>query len=145
MLHLNFTGWVLGLLISGLIVNLLQAPIYAKSLENLSETPHTNRIPMALLHIALQEGFFDDSVIIRANQQEIFQHQAVKTRNQIGLAEWVEVNLPEGSITLEVSIPSRGVAQSIPLQLSGNLYLGISLTPEGKLDYQISNEAFGYL
>jgi len=148
MLQLNFSNWFLRVLISGLIISLLQAPIYAKPLENLPHKPHIHRnlkAPMALLHIALQEGFFNDSVIIRANQQEIFRHQSVKTRTQIGLAEWMEINLPEGSVTLEVSVLSKGVTQSIPLQLSGNVYLGISLTPEGKLDYQISDQAFGYL
>ncbi len=148
MLQLNFSNWFLRVLISGLIISLLQAPIYAKPLENLPHKPHIHRnlkAPMALLHIALQEGFFNDSVIIRANRQEIFRRQSVKTRTQIGLAEWMEINLPEGSVTLEVSVPSKGVTQSIPLQLSGNVYLGISLTPEGKLNYQISNQAFGYL
>ncbi|MBD2022194.1 hypothetical protein H6F43_18600 [Leptolyngbya sp. FACHB-36] len=100
---------------------------------------------MALLHIALQEGFVKDSVIIRADQQEVFQQQTVTTRTQIGLAEWVEINLPEGQTTLEIAVPSKGITQTIPLQLSGNVYLGLSITPDSRLEHQLSKEAFGYL
>jgi hypothetical protein len=35
---------------------------------------------MSLLHIALQEGFNDDTVVIRVNGSEVFHKAGVKTR-----------------------------------------------------------------
>ena len=100
---------------------------------------------MALLHIALQEGFSGDSVLIRVNGKEAFQKANVKTRNQIGLADSFEFTVPESSATVEVSLSSRNVSESIRVNASQSVYLGVSLTPEGKLSHRISQEPFCYL
>lgn len=147
MVRSQLNCWLVRLLICGFVI-VLQASTLVHDSAALLVPAQSNTYltaSMALLHIALQEGFVKDSVIIRADQQEVFQQQTVTTRTQIGLAEWVEVTLPEGQTTLEVAVPSKGIAQTIPLQLSGNVYLGISITPDGRLEHQLSKEAFGYL
>ncbi len=46
---------------------------------------------MVLLHIAFQEGFTDDTVVVRVNGREVFRKGSVKTRLQIGYADSFEV------------------------------------------------------
>jgi len=60
---------------------------------------------MKLLHIAFQEGFADDTVVIRVNGKEVFRKASVKTRTQIGYAGSFEVNVQEGSVNVEVTLP----------------------------------------
>lgn len=100
---------------------------------------------MVLLHIALQEGFSNDSVGIQIDGQEVFQKTDIKTRNQIGFADSFDLNLPEGSVTVSISVPTRQASETITLRLKDPIYLGISLTREGKVIYRVSREPFGYL
>jgi hypothetical protein len=102
-------------------------------------------VRMVLLHIALQEGFSNDSVGIQIDGQEVFQKTDIKTRNQIGFADSFDLNLPEGSVTVSISVPTRQASETITLRLKDPIYLGISLTREGKVIYRVSREPFGYL
>lgn len=100
---------------------------------------------MTLLSVALEDGFVDDLVAVRVNDQEVFCKPNVKTRFQIGLADSFEANVPEGSVKVEVILPSKQLSESIVLQNSNQAYIGVSLTPEGKISYRVSQEPFGYL
>jgi len=100
---------------------------------------------MALLSVALQDGFIDDLVVIQINDQEVFRKPSVKTRFQIGLADSFEVNVQEGSVKVEVLLPAKQLSESIVLPVTNLVYLGVSLTPEGKISYRVSHEPFGYL
>jgi hypothetical protein len=100
---------------------------------------------MALLSVALEDGFVDDLVAVRVNDREVFRQPNVKTRFQIGLADSFEVNTPEGSVKVEVILPSKQLSESIVLEVSDRAYIGVSLTPEGKISYRVSQEPFGYL
>jgi hypothetical protein len=100
---------------------------------------------MALLHIALQDGFMDDTVVISVNGKEVFRMAGVKTRFQIGYADSFELKGQEGSVNVEIALPLRRLSESILLQVSTPVYLGVSVTPEGGLSYRISHEPFGYL
>jgi hypothetical protein len=102
-------------------------------------------VRMALLHIALQEGFSNDSVEIQIDGKEVFRKTEIKTRNQIGFADSFDLNLPQGSVRLSISVPTRQASETITLLLEDPVYLGISLTREGKITYQISGEPFRYL
>lgn len=100
---------------------------------------------MVLLHIALQDGFLNDEVIIQVNDEEVFHESQVKTRFQIGLAASFETNVPEGSVNVKVTLPEKKLAQSTLLEISAPTYLGISITADGKLVFHVSNEQFRYL
>ena len=100
---------------------------------------------MALLHIALQEGFVDDIVAIRVDGREVFHETNVRTRLQIGYATSIDLNVEECTVNVEVSVPSRNLSESVVLMVSGPIYVGVSITPEDTIDYRLSQEPFGYL
>lgn len=100
---------------------------------------------MAPLIIALQDGFADDLVVVRVNDQEVLRKEDVKTRYQIGLAHSFEVSVQAGSANVEVALPQKNLSELIAVQVSNPVYLGVSVTPGGKISYRVSQEPFGYL
>jgi len=99
---------------------------------------------VATLHIALQEGFLSDRVVVRVNGAEIANRPEVSTRNQIGLAEAVEVEVPDGELQLEVEVPSRGLREATHVAVEGKTYVGASVE-HGQLRLTAQREAFRYL
>lgn len=99
---------------------------------------------MSQLHIALQEGFEDETVVIRAAGQEVFRKDNVRTKLQIGFADSLEVNVEKSPVTIEIDLPARNLAESIEVQAPNSVYLGLSLI-DGKIRHRISNEPFGYV
>lgn len=99
--------------------------------------------PMASLVIDLQDGFSDDTVMIQVAGQEIFHKEGVNTDYSLGRADSVEVQVPEGSVDVEVTVPSRDLLESIVLEVSTTVYLGISILDD-RIDHQISDEMFLY-
>lgn len=98
-----------------------------------------------LLHIALQDGFINDSVVIRVNGQEVFNKTDIKTRFQIGLADSWEANVNKGKVEVEVILPLKKISKSTILEVSNPTYLGVSLTPEGGIEFRVSKERFLYM
>jgi len=72
----------------------------------------------SLLHVALQDGFQADAVIIRVNGEEVFNRQDVSTKTQVGSAGAVELMTEEGSASVEVVLPLKQLSMTIPVQLS---------------------------
>jgi hypothetical protein len=99
---------------------------------------------MVLLHIALQEGFWGDTVIVRVNGEQVFREKDVKTRLQIGLADSVELDVAEGPTQVEVLLPSKNLSDSVQLDVSAPTYVGVSIV-DGKITFRISDMPFGYL
>ena len=58
-----------------------------------------------LLHVALQEGFEDDTVVLRIADEEVYRRDSLATRMQIGLADSFELTVEEDEAELEVSLP----------------------------------------
>jgi len=100
---------------------------------------------MPTLHTALQEGFTDDEVILRIDGREVFHQSGVKTRLQIGLAATHEAQVTPGPVSVEVELPARRLARTLPLQVSEDTFLGVSLEAAGTLRHVISHEPFGYV
>jgi hypothetical protein len=98
------------------------------------------------LHIDFQEGFLDDTVVVRVNNEE-YQKQDIRTRLQIGYAGSLEVDVLESRVHAEVVLPSRGLSKSIPVVFdkSDTVYLGLSVTAEGEISERLSYEPFRYL
>ena len=100
---------------------------------------------MALLHIALQEGFVEDTVAIRVDGREVYQETNVRTRFQIGYADSIDLNVEGCTVNIEVAVPSRSLSESFVLMVSAPIYVGVSITPEDTIEYRLSQEPFGYL
>jgi hypothetical protein len=98
---------------------------------------------MPLLHVALQEGFRGEPVVVSVNDRELFRKDDVRTRTQIGRADAFELTVPTGAARIDVT--ARGTTTQIPVPLSTDLYVGVSVTPEGTIVHKQSTEPFGYL
>lgn len=100
---------------------------------------------MTLLHVALQDGFDNDTVVVWCNSEEIYRKDDVSTRLQISRADAFEVDVPAGNVTVKVDVPSRDLSRAIPVDLSKSTYIGVSVTPEGELMHKLQGEPFGYV
>jgi hypothetical protein len=100
---------------------------------------------MTTLHIALQEGFLNDRVVISLNGGVVADFPSVSTRNQIGFAESVEVDMPPGPAQVEVRLPARGLDSRASVEgLGGTLYVAASIEA-GQLRLSQQREPFRYL
>jgi hypothetical protein len=99
---------------------------------------------MALLHVALQEGFSDDTVEIRVNGAEVFRKSGVSTRLQIGFADSVETEIESDAVDLTVSLPNRPLSKSLVFPISDPTYVGVSVEAQG-VTFNVSMEPFGYV
>jgi len=99
---------------------------------------------MPSLHIALQEGFDGDVVVVRVNGKEALRKKDVTTRMQIGLADSVDTVWDGESARVEVEVPTRNISGTIEEPLQGESYLGISIL-KGAIDGRVSTEPFGYV
>jgi hypothetical protein len=99
---------------------------------------------MPVLHIDLQEGFDQDAVVVSVNDQPVFDKNAVSTRMQIGLADRAQAEVPQGVVTISVSLPKKRLSTSIPARIDGETYLGISVK-ENSITHQISTSPFRYM
>lgn len=99
---------------------------------------------MALLRIDLQEGFEDETVVIKVAGKEAFRKSNVRTKLQIGLADSFETTIEDGPVTVEIALPSKNLSEEIEVQGSTAAYLGVSVI-EGKIEHRISHEQFGYV
>ena len=100
---------------------------------------------MTLLKIDLQEGFVNDTVVISLDGKEVFRSTSVKSRTQIGFAHSMELQIEKDSVIIEISLPLKNISEEISLEVLVPTFLGVSITHEGKIDWQISKEPFGYL
>ena len=100
---------------------------------------------MPTLHVAFQEGFSDDEIVVRVNGIEVFRKSGVTTRLQIGYADSFELDIPSGEARLEVNVVTRNATTSRVLQVSDRRYVGVSLDRRGQLVCELSDQPFGYL
>jgi RNase P/RNase MRP subunit p29 len=96
------------------------------------------------LHVALQEGFTQDRVLVKVDGAEVANRPEVTTRNQIGFAEAVEVEVPMGETTVEVDVPGRQLIGTVQVAVEGKTYIGVSIE-NGRLELRSQREPFGYL
>ena len=102
-------------------------------------------MPDNRLHIELQEGFAGDEVIIRKDGRKIYHNPRVTTRLQISLADSTSIPVGTPSVMVDVELPGKGKSKSISIDGPWPVYLGISLTPEGKIVCMLSQKPFFHL
>lgn len=98
-----------------------------------------------LLHIALQDGFFQDTVRIVVSEREIFSKSQVTTRRQTGYADSVELDTKEPEVSVGISLPARDIARHFAVTVTRPTYVGVSLTSGSEISWKISADPFGYL
>ena len=99
---------------------------------------------LAMLHVALQEGFDADSVLVRLNDKPIYENSDVTTDLRISRADVVEVPLGDGPLRLSVSLPDRDISGSVVVQGKSTVYVGVSVTGD-LVEFTVSDEPFGYM
>ena len=97
-----------------------------------------------MLHVALQEGFDNDNVLIRLNDEPIYESTGVTTDLRIGRADAVEVPLTEGRLRLSVSLPDRDLSGSVVIRGTNTVYVGVSVEGDA-VEFTVSDQPFGYL
>lgn len=98
---------------------------------------------MALLYVDLQEGFADDTIILRVNGKEVFSGERVTTRLLLGLADSVKTEVEKGLVTIEARVETRGIAKTIRLNVSADTYVGVSVVND-RIEHLVSGKPFGY-
>jgi hypothetical protein len=100
---------------------------------------------MPVIHVALQEGFEGDSVSVSLDGVEVFRKDGVKTRMQIGKAASFDLPDKSGLHELRIDVINSNTHESFPVTVSANdLYVGISITPDGHISHTLSDEPFRY-
>src|SRR3990172_5962636 len=87
---------------------------------------------MAHLQIELQEGFYDDHVIITVDDKVVFDESSVTTRQQIGLAKTVPLELDKQTAEVRIALPEKNLSEDVKLILELPVYLYVNLARDEK-------------
>jgi hypothetical protein len=98
---------------------------------------------MSKLHIDFQEGFSNDTIVLRMNGEERFQKEGITTNRLLGLASSAQIEVPNGRVTIEIKIPTKNLAKTIMLDTSESEHLGVSIE-NGRIEHIVSQRPFGY-
>ena len=94
------------------------------------------------LHVALQEGFSGDRVEVTIGGSPI-ELAELNTRNQIGLADEIEVDVRVGSVEVRVAVLNRSLDSTSGFVVRSETWLGVNLI-SGALEFTWSEEPFFY-
>ncbi len=100
--------------------------------------------PNQILHVALQDGFLDDAVVVRVNGEEVHREKGVSSDPRIGLAASFDLEAPQGPATLEIELPGRKLRKTIEVDATTAPYVGVTHV-EGGIEFRVSERPFGYL
>jgi len=97
------------------------------------------------LAIHLQEGFRNDTVIIRVNGGEVYRENDVASRQLLGgLADdSLAVEVEAGLVEVEVDVPTQNLTATYNVNAAEYPYLGVYIEG-GEIRFRRSKEAFGY-
>ena len=98
---------------------------------------------MPRLHIALQNGFTGVPVTIVVDGREVYRKDNVRTRTQIGLADSVELEHAPGAAAIDVT--AGEATGSVRAEVSGDLHVSISVSPENTIVHKSSPTPFRYM
>lgn len=80
-----------------------------------------------LIHLALQDGFDDDEVVLRLDGSEAYRGEGITTRTQISYATDVQLDVPDRPFALEVDVPTRDVRETVEIDPNAHPNVAISL------------------
>jgi hypothetical protein len=131
-------AWTASILLVGTV---LSAPALSLS----GETGASMEGQMVEVTVDLQDGFKNDTVVISAQGHELLRDEAVTTRFQIGKAKSLQLAMPAGEVTLNVEVPTKDARTTVPIDTSKPVFVGVSLTTEGRLEVKVQERPFGYM
>ena len=131
-------AWTASILLVGMVLS-------APALSLPGETGALTEGQMVEVTVDLQDGFKNDTVVISAQGHELLREEAVTTRFQIGKAKSLQLAMPAGEVTLNVEVPTKDARTSVPIDTSKPVFVGVSLTTEGRLEVKIQERPFGYM
>jgi hypothetical protein len=99
---------------------------------------------MPVLRVDLQEGFDNDTAVVRVDGREAWRKAGIKTRPPVGVAESFEVECAANKAHIEVDVPTRKQSGSLEMDVVEHPYLGVSLGPD-RLKFERSRELFRYM
>ena len=95
------------------------------------------------MHVDLQEGFNSDAVQIYVNGAKVLEAAGVTTKRMLGLALASEFQVPDGTVNIEVKVPTKNLSKTFSVVTSDTPNLGISIQ-NGELKSIPSKRRFGY-
>lgn len=98
---------------------------------------------MSILHVEFQEGWTGEPVDLVVNG-EVRHHGSPRTRNQIGFAESVSVDVDEKA-DVQLELPDGTRAEVRQPGSAGELWLGLSREDDGSLRVVEQQSPFGYV
>ena len=86
----------------------------------------------------LKEALAKD-VFIEVNDESVFDKKGVSTNWSIGLADRVEIQVPEGTVEVQVTVPSRYLSDRIEFKVSKTVYVR-AIISDDNLELAISEK-----
>lgn len=99
---------------------------------------------MPRLNVLLDEGFSEDTVVVRMDGHEVHRAPAVTTRLLTGSAGSFSLDVPAGPATLQVEVPGRTLVEEVPLELNADAYLIVRIR-DGGIEHHLSHKPIGYM
>ena len=81
---------------------------------------------------------------MKINDTEVFRKKKLSTSLVLGLADTFKTEVEKGKASVEVKIPTKNLEGTIQLDISDEVYLGISIVNRF-VDFRISGKPFAYL
>ncbi|MGV9559204.1 hypothetical protein [Streptomyces sp. NPDC003401] len=99
---------------------------------------------MSVLHIALQEDFQGEHVVVAVDGTVVLDDPSVRTRRQIGLARLLEVPVRDGGVTVEVSVRG-GPRESVEIDTTVTKAVLVGLGADDGLTLRARGDLPGYV
>jgi hypothetical protein len=139
-------GLTLGFLAAGVSSGILRAQAPGATSQEVARgtagMPAAEVGALKTLHVSLQEGFANDQVTVAINGQQVLDEQ-VTTHPMHGHATSFEAQVPEGTVTIDLRVPSRNLSRSLTVDVHDTVYLGVAIR-DGLIEHRLSNRPFVY-
>lgn len=99
---------------------------------------------MVELHIALEEGFEGDAVVVQVDGRQVLRDADVRTRHQIGLATTVDVTADADSTDVTLSLVDRDLSRTVSIDTRRDVWCGWSVTHDGRIEHRVSGAPLRY-
>jgi hypothetical protein len=99
---------------------------------------------MNSLHIALQDGFHDDCVIIRVNGKELFNKSGVTTNRVISLADTFDCTVDTVTATIEVAVTTKKTGGALVVPVGEFPFVAVIVGKDAAVELIPSQESFRY-
>jgi len=92
------------------------------------------------MRVDFQDGFNKDHVELYVNGRKRIEAEGVTSRRQLGLALSTELEVPAGTVEVEIRVPTQNLSKTLSVDTPN---LGISIR-NGEIEIITSGKRFGY-